>query len=103
MSTDGYEMSTSDNFQKQSCENNTMEEPSVAEELTILKYAFKASTTTTDFVNDNATNSTTSGAIFCSRDEIIRITNDHVNHRNTPINDANKFLVVIFVNLVADQ
>jgi len=48
------DMSTNDFFQEQSCENNTMEEPSAVEEPKILEDAFKASTTTTDLVNDKA-------------------------------------------------
>jgi len=74
ISTDGYnddaqceynvlsindDMSTNDLFQKQSCENNIMEEPSAVEETTILEDASEASTIATDLVNDKATNSTT--------------------------------------------
>jgi len=91
-----------------------MEEPSTVEEPTIFEDAAEASTIATDLVNDEAADSTTSSADFCSQGEIIRITDDHVNHPNAPddaqielkphtlhikfvdVNDANKFLVVIF-------
>jgi len=68
-------MSTNDHFQEQSCENNTMEEPSAAE----------ASTIATDLVNDEAAESTTPGENFCSEDEIMRITDDPVNNLNALI------------------
>jgi len=61
-----------------------MKEPSAVEEPTIWEGASEASTTTIDLVNDKATESTTLGANFCSQDEIMRITNDHVNHPNAP-------------------
>jgi len=75
----------------------------------------------TDLVNDEATNSTTSSADFCSKDELTRITDDPINHLNAPddaqielkshtphikfvnVNDENKFLVVIFVDLAKEQ
>ena len=46
------DMSTNDHFQEQSCENNTMEEPSAVEEPTIFEDATEASTIATDLVND---------------------------------------------------
>ena len=52
-------MSTNDHFQEQSCENNTMEEPSAVEEPTIFEDAAEASTIATDLVNDEAVYSTT--------------------------------------------
>ncbi|QCD99504.1 hypothetical protein DEO72_LG7g786 [Vigna unguiculata] len=136
ISTDGYvdnaqyeynflsvndDMSTNDLFHEQSCENNTMEEPSEVEEPTIFEDAPEASTIATDLVNDEAANSTTSSEDFSSQDEIRRITDDPVNHPNAPddaqiemkphtshikfidVNDENRFLVVIFVDLVAEQ
>ena len=102
-------MSTNDHFQKQSCENNTMEEPSAVEEPTLFEDAAEASTIATDLVNDEAAESTTPGEKICSEDEIMRITNDPLNHLNAPddaqvelkphtphikfvdVNDANKF------------
>jgi len=72
-------------------------------------------------VNDEASYSTTSGPNSCSQGEIMRITDDPLNHLNasddtqlelkphTPhikfadVNDANKFLVVIFVDMVAEK
>ncbi|QCD82420.1 hypothetical protein DEO72_LG2g2758 [Vigna unguiculata] len=102
ISTDGYvdatqceykivpvdeDMSTNDHFQEQSCEDNTIEEPSAVEEPTIFKDATKASTIATDLVNDEATELTTSGENFCSQDEITRITDDPVNHPNA-LDDA---------------
>ncbi|QCE14493.1 hypothetical protein DEO72_LG11g1494 [Vigna unguiculata] len=114
-------MSTNDHFQEQSCENNTIEEPSVVEEPTVFEDATEASTIATDLVNDEAANSTTSSADFCSQGEIMRITDDPVNNLNalddaqvelkphTPhikfvdANDANKFSVVIFVDMAAER
>ena len=114
-------MSTNDLFQEQSYENNTMEEPSAVEEPTVLEDAAEASTIATDLVNDEAANSTTSSAGFCSQDEITRITDDPINHPNAhddaqielkphtlhikfaDVNDQNRFLVVIFVDLAAEQ
>jgi len=108
-------------FHEQSCENNTMEEPSEVEEPTIFKDATKASTISTDLVNDEAAYSTTSSADLCSQDEITRITDDLVNHLNAPddaqielkphtphikfvdVNDANTFLVVIFVDMAVEK
>jgi len=73
ISTDGYvddaqceykvvlvdeDMSTNDHFQEQSCENNTMEEPSAVEEPTVFEDAAEASTIATDLVNDEAVEST---------------------------------------------
>ncbi|QCD87167.1 hypothetical protein DEO72_LG3g1701 [Vigna unguiculata] len=113
-------MSTNDHFQEQSCENNTIEEPSAVEEKTIFEDAAEASTITTDLVNDDVAKSTTPGENFCSEDEIMRITDDPVNHPNAPddaeielkphmphikfvdVNDANKFLVVIFVDMAVE-
>jgi len=115
------DMSTKDHFQEQSCEDNTMEEPSVVEEPTIFEDATEASTIGTDLVNDEAVESTTPGENFCSEDEIMRITDDPLNHPNAPddaqvelkrhtphirfvdVNDANKFLVVIFVDMAAEK
>ncbi|QCD82353.1 hypothetical protein DEO72_LG2g2689 [Vigna unguiculata] len=113
------DMSTNDHFQEQSCENNTMEEPSVVEEPTIFEDAAEASTIATDLVNDEAIDSTTSSADFCSQGEIMRITDDPVNNLNAPddtqielkprtphikfVDDANKFSVVIFVDLAATK
>ena len=72
-------------------------------------------------MGDEAVESTTPGENFCSEDEIMWITDDPLNHHNalddakielkphTPhikfvdVNDANKFLVVIFVDLVAEK
>ena len=108
-------MSIDDLFEEQSCENNTMEELRAVEEPTIFEDAAEASTIATDLVNDEVADSTTSSADFCSQGEIIRITDDPVNHLNTPddaqielkphtphikfvdVNDANKFLVVILL------
>ncbi|QCE03904.1 hypothetical protein DEO72_LG8g1934 [Vigna unguiculata] len=139
ISTDGYvdddqceykvvpvdeDMSTYDHFQEQSCENNTMEEPSAVEEPTVFEDAAEAYSIATDLVNDEAIESTTPGENFCLKDEIMRITNDPLNHPNTPddaqvelnphtphtphikfvdLNDANKFSVVIFVDMVAEK
>jgi len=114
-------MSTNDNFQEQSCENNTMEEPSAVEEPTVFEDAAEASTIATGLVNDEALESTTPGENFCLEDEIMRITDDLVNHSNAPddakvelkphtphikfvdVNDANKFSVVIFVDMAAEK
>ncbi|QCE02008.1 hypothetical protein DEO72_LG8g19 [Vigna unguiculata] len=71
-------------FEEQSCEDNTMEEPSAVEEPTIFIDAAEASTTTTDLVNDEVADSTTSSAYFSSQDEITRTTDDLVNHLNAP-------------------
>ncbi|QCD78518.1 hypothetical protein DEO72_LG1g2153 [Vigna unguiculata] len=136
ISTDGYvddaqceykvvpvdeDMSTNDHFQEQSCENNTIEEPSVVEEPTVFEDAAEASTIATDLVNDEAANSTTSSADFCSQGEIMRITDDPVNNLNAlddaqvelkphnshikfvDVNDANKFSMVIFVDMAAEK
>ena len=72
-------------------------------------------------VNDEAAESTTPSENFCSEDKIMRITNDPLNHSNasndaqvelkphTPhikfvdVNDANKFSVVIFVDMAAEK
>jgi len=72
-------------------------------------------------VNDEARNSSTSSADFCSQHEITRITNDLFNHLNAPddaqielkphtphiefvdVNDENIFSVVIFVGLAAEK
>ena len=106
ISTDGYvdnaqyeykflfvndDMSTNDLFHEQSCENNTMEEPSEVEEPTIFEDVAEASTIATDLVNDEAANSTTSSAGFCSQDEITRITDDPINHLNT-LNTSSLFM-----------
>jgi len=114
-------MSTNDLFQEQSYENNTMEEPSAVEEPTILEEAFEASTIAIDLVNDKVAKSTTLGANICSQDEIMRITNDPFNHlyalddakielkshaphiKFVDVNDENRFLVVIFVDLVVEK
>ena len=70
-------------------------------------------------VNDKAAESTNLSANFWSQDEIMRITNDPINHPNVPnaveielkphaphikfvdVNDANKFTVVIFIDMAA--
>jgi len=103
-------MSTNDHFQEQSCENNT-----------IFEDATEASTIAINLVNDEATELTTPGENFCSEDEITRITNDPINHLNAPddaqvelkphtpyikfvdVNDANKFSVVIFVDMAVEK
>ena len=72
-------------------------------------------------VNDEAADSTTSSADFCSHGEIVRIIDDPVNHPNAPddaqielkphtphikfvvMNDANTFSEVIFVDLAAKK
>jgi len=115
------DMSIDDLFEEQSCEDNTMEERSAVEEPTIFIDEAEAFTTTTDLDNDEAADSTTSSAYFSSQDEITRTTDDLVNHLNAPndaqiemkphtphikfvdMNDENRFLVVIFVDLVAEQ
>jgi len=135
ISTDGYvdaaqceykivpvdeNMSINDHSQEQSCENNTIEEPSTVEEKTIFEDVAEASTIATDLVNDEATESTTPGENFCSEDEIMRIIDDPLNHSNAPddaqvelkphtphikfvdVNDANKFSVVIFVDMAVE-
>jgi len=114
-------MSTNDHFQEQNCEDNTMEEPSVVEEPTIFEDAAETSIIAIDLVNDEATYSTILSADFCSQDEITRITDDSLNHPNAPdndqvelkphtphikfvdVNDANKFSVVIFVDMAAEK
>jgi len=114
-------MSTNDHFQEQSCEDNTIKEPSVVEKPTVFEDAAEASTIATDLVNDDAVESTTPGENFCSEDEIMGITNDPLNHLNAPddaqvelkphtphikfvdVNDANKFSVVIFVDMAAEK
>jgi len=136
LSTDGYvddaqceykvvpvdeDMSTNDHFQEQNCEDNTLEEPSAVEEPTVFKDATEASIIAIDLVNDEAVESTTVGEKFCSEDEIMRITNDPLNHSNAPddaqvelkphtphikfvdVNDANKFSVVIFIDMAAEK
>ena len=98
-----------------------MEEPSEIEEPTVFEDAVEASTIATDLVNDEAAQSTTPGENFCSQDEITRITDDPHNHPNAPddaqvelkphiphikfvdVNDANKFSVVIFVDMAAEK
>jgi len=136
ISTDGYvdnaqseykvvpvdeDMSTNDHFQEQSCENNTIEEPSAVEEKTVFKDAAEASTIATNLVNDEAAESTTPGENICSEDEIMRITDVPLNHSNAPddvqvelkphtphikfvdVNGANKFLVVVFVGMAVEK
>ena len=78
------DMSINDLFEEQSCENNTMEEPSAIEEPTIFKDVAEASTIATDLVNDEVADSTTSSADFCSQGEIMRIIDDPINHSNAP-------------------
>jgi len=80
-------MSTNDRVHDQSCENNKMEEPSAVKELMIFKDVVQASTIATDLVNDEVIESTTSGANFCSQDEIVRIIDDPVNPHNA-LDDA---------------
>ena len=133
ISTDGYvddaqceykvvpvdeDMSTNDHFQEHSCENNTREEPSAIEEPTVFEDAAEASTIATNLVNDEAAESTTPGENFCSEDQIMRITDDTLNapddaqielKPHTPhikffdVNDANKFSVVIFVDMGVEK
>jgi len=76
------DMSTNDHFQEQSCEDNKIKEPSAVEESTVFGDAVEASTITTDLVNDEAVESTTPGENFCSKDEIMWITDDPLNHPN---------------------
>jgi len=115
------DMSTNDHFQEESCEDNTIEEPSVVEEPTIFEDAVEASTIATDLVNDEAVESTTPSGNFFSKDEIMRITDDPLNHPNAPddaqvefkphtphikfvdVNDANKFSMVIFVDMAIEK
>jgi len=78
------DMSTNDHFQEQNCEDNTIEKPSAVEEPIIFEDAAEASTIATDLVNDEAVESTTPGGNFCSEDEIMRITDDPLNHPNAP-------------------
>ncbi|QCE14764.1 hypothetical protein DEO72_LG11g1770 [Vigna unguiculata] len=98
-----------------------MEEPSAVEEPTVLEDAAEASTIATDLVNDEATESTTPGENFCSQGEIMRINDDPVNNLNAlddaqvelkphnphikcfDVNNANKFSVVIFVDMAAEK
>jgi len=72
-------------------------------------------------VNDEEEESTTPGENVFSEDEIMRIINDPLNHPNTPydaqvelklhtahikfvdVNDANKFSVVLFVDMAAEK
>ncbi|QCE04012.1 hypothetical protein DEO72_LG8g2044 [Vigna unguiculata] len=114
-------MITNDHFQEQSCEDNTMEEPSAVEEPIVFEVAAEASTIATNLVDDEAVESTTPGENFCLEDEIMRITDDPLNHLNAPddaqvelkphtphikfvdVNDANKFSVVIFVDMAAEK
>jgi len=130
ISTDGYVdnaqceykvLSVDDIFEEKNCEDNTIEKPSAVEEPTIFEDAAEASTIATDLVNDEAVESITPGENFCSEDEITRITNDPINHLNAPddaqvelkphtphikfvdMNDANKFSVVIFVDMAAEK
>jgi len=115
------DMSTNDHFQEQNCEDNTIEKPSAVEEPTIFEDAAEASTIATDLVNDEAAESTTLGENIYSEDEIMRITDDPFNHSNAPddaqvelkshtphikfvdVNDANKFSVVLFVDMAAEK
>jgi len=98
-----------------------MEEPSAVEEPTVFEDVVEASTIATNLVNDEAAELTTPGENFCSKDEIMRITDDPVNHPNAPddaqvelkphtphikfvdVNAANKFSVVIFVDMDAEK
>jgi len=114
-------MSTNDHFQEQTCEDNTIEEPSAVEDLIVFEDASEASIIVTDLVNDEAAESTTLGENFWSEDEIMRITDDPLNHLNAPdddqvelkphtphikfvsVNKANKFSVVIFVDMAAEK
>ena len=114
-------MITNDHFQEQSCEDNTMEEPSAVEEPIVFEVAAEASTIATNLVDDEAVESTTPGENFCLEDEIMRITDDLLNHLNAPddaqvelkphtphikfvdVNDANKFSVVAFVDMAAEK
>jgi len=86
-------MSTNDHFQEQSYENNTMEEPSAVEEKTVFEDATEASTIAIDLVNDEAAESTTPVEL-----------NPYTPHiKFVDVNDANKFSVVIFVDLIAEK
>jgi len=94
-----------------------LSEPSAVEDPIVFEDAAEASIMATDLVNDEAAESTTPGENFCSEDEILRITDDPLNHPNAPdddqvelkphiphikfvdVNDANKFSVVIFVDM----
>jgi len=98
-----------------------MEELSAIEEPIVFGDAAEASTIATDLVNDEAIESTTPGENSCLEDEIMRITDDPLNHLNasddaqvelkphTPhikfvdVNDAKKFSVVIFVDMSAEK
>jgi len=113
--------STNDLFHEQSYENNTMEDPSEVEEPMIFEDAIEAYTTTTSLVNDKALESITSDENVCSQDEIMRITDDPVNHPNAlddaeielkshvpyikfvDVNDENRFSLVIFVDMAAEK
>jgi len=53
------DMSINDHFQEQSCEDNTIEEPSAVEEPIVFEDAAEASTIATDLVNDEAAELTT--------------------------------------------
>jgi len=115
------DMSTIDLFQEQSCENNTMEELSEVKESTIFEDVAETSIIATSLVNDKAIESTMPGEKCCSKDEIIRITDDLVNHPNVPddaeielkphtphikfvdVNDENRFSMVIFVDLAVEK
>jgi len=48
------DMSTNDHFQEQSCEDNTIEEPSAVEDPTVFEDASEASIIATDLVNDES-------------------------------------------------
>jgi len=72
-------------------------------------------------VNDKAVESTTLGENFCSKDEIMRITNDLVNHPNAlddaeielkshaphikfvDVNDENRFAAAVYVDLAEEK
>ncbi|QCD92417.1 hypothetical protein DEO72_LG5g479 [Vigna unguiculata] len=99
ISTDGYvdaaqceykvvpideDMSTSDHFQEQSCEMLCYLLGS-RQLLGCYKLLRRLRTTiATGLVNDEAVESTTLGDNFCSEDEIMRITDDPLNHPNAP-------------------
>jgi len=115
------DMSTNDHFQEQSCENNTMEELSAVEELIVFEDAAETSTIATDLVYDEVVESTRPSENFCSKNEIMRITDDPLNHPNAPddaqdelkphtphikfvdVNDVNKFSVVIFFDMATEK
>jgi len=98
-----------------------LSKPSAVEDPTVFEDAAEASIMANDLVNDEAAESTTLGENFCSEDEIMRITDDPLNHPNAPdddqvelkphiphikfvdVNDANKFLVVIFVDMATKK